>query len=122
MAAKRIKLNGRTYSQNIIDALQDMENGAQIGKDRTGAVMRRFGASPISCYLFWPQGSKVVIVQRLHSGNTHVTCQTIIDSGWVESVKYQKGNLGSSSTFYKLSQKGKQLLREYEDSGVSRGA
>jgi len=121
MKSKRVKLNGRTISQNQIDALEDLANGAQICRDRNAFFMRRFGVSPTSCYLFWPKNHQGV-AQKLQSKNTHMTCQTLIDSGLVEQVDYTKRNIGSSSTNYKLSQKGKQLLQDYEDSGLSRRA
>jgi hypothetical protein len=119
--AKRIKLNGRTISQNQIDALEDLANGAQICRDRSSFVLRRFGVSPHSCYLFWPKNHQGV-AQKLQSKNTHMTCQTLIDSGLVESEGYTKNGVGSSSTYYKLSPMGRKLLKEYEDSGLSRRA
>jgi len=108
MTKKRVKIGGKSYSQNLFDALEDLLNGAQVCRDRNAFFMRRFGVSPTSCYLFWPKTHQG-IAQKLQSKNVHMTCQTLIEQGLVEQSGYEK-SIGSSSTYYKLSQKGRQVL------------
>jgi predicted RNA binding protein YcfA (HicA-like mRNA interferase family) len=72
--------------------------------------MRRFGISPSSCGIFFPEGAKYQARER--SKNEHMTCTTLIEKKLVEQDgKYEKA-VGGSHTKYRLSELGKKVLKE----------
>jgi len=112
MASKRVKIDGMSFSEGQISALRDLEDGAHIRRTTYRFFMKRFGCSPTSCFIIFPEGVKCA--ERERTKNEHMTCVTLMEKKLVEQDgAYEKG-VGSSHTKYKLSGPGRKILKELD--------
>lgn len=114
MAEKRVKVEGAGISLSMgqVDILRMMEAGAHVVLVKASSVSRRFGSSPTSFSISWPEKVKIPVgLHPIRSKNIHASCLALLDKGLIKQCAYQKLSVyGGSQTTYELSEKGEMVL------------